>query len=165
MGRRLRVVLLLLVLSLTFSRVYAADDQSSKWSHVHFGGLTVGAGYSHFSGPFWTPYYSYPYAAGGLGWYDPWFGSYPFFAPGFFSGFSYQGGYGKVRLKSVSKASTVFIDGGFAGDAGHVKDLWLQPGVYRIELANNGRTVSRKIYVLSGKTLNLSEQDFNSSTN
>jgi hypothetical protein len=61
--------------------------------------------------------------------------------------------------------STVFINGGFAGDAGHAKDLWLQPGVYRIELANSGKTVSRKVYVLSGKTLSLSEHDFDSSSN
>ncbi len=165
MSQRLRVIFLLFCVWIASSPLRAADDQDSKWPHVRFGGILVGTGYSHFSGPFWNSYYGYPYAAGGWAGYDPWFGSYPFFAPGYSSGFAYQYGYGKVRLKSVPKTSAVFIDGGFAGDAAHVKDLWLQPGVYQIELANNGRTFSRRIYILSGKTLSLSEQDFTSPTN
>ena len=139
--------------------LHASDDASgkSKFPHVRLGGISVGAGYSHFSGPFWGPW-AYPYWATAWPAYSPLLYS-PYFAPGYFTGFGYQSGYGEVKLKSIPKTATIFIDGAYAGSAEKLKQMWLEPGVYQLQVHDGSQTLNRKVYVLSGKTLQLSRQD------
>jgi hypothetical protein len=48
------------------------------------------------------------------------------------------------------------LDGAYAGKAGDLKSMWLDPGAYQFEVRQDSRTAfSRKIYVLSGKTLRI----------
>ena len=63
---------------------------------------------------------------------------------------------GEVKLGSSSKTAAVYLDGAYAGTVGKLKNLWLQPGVYNIEVRDDAGAVwQKKIYVLSGKTLEL----------
>jgi hypothetical protein len=132
----------------------AADSEGRRfrWPHVRLGAVTVSGGYSYFSGGGW----GYPYWAGGFfPYYSPWYYS-PFFAPGYFTNFSAVPGYGELKLKFVPKESVVFLDGAYAGPAGKLKSMWLEPGVYELAVQNGSQTLSQKVYVLSGKTLSVS---------
>ena len=131
-----------------------AGDQApaSKRPHVRIGGIFIGAGYSHFSGGF--PYYGYYPGYWGYGplFYDPFlFG--PYIHPGFFTGFAYQPNMGNVKLHVGENAGWVYLDGALAGRVDKLKDMWLEPGAYNLEIQNNGQRLARRIYVLSGKTL------------
>src|SRR6266576_5691707 len=71
---------------------------------LRLGGVSLGAGYSHFSGPYYYPYaYPFGYAPFGLYpgdwvaasyWY-PLASAYPYYAPGMFR---YGDGRGEIRL-------------------------------------------------------------------
>jgi hypothetical protein len=106
----------------------------------------------------WYPYYGY----GGFypGWgryymYDPFWYS-PWIHPGLYTGFAYQPNMGEVKLKSPVRDAAVYIDGAYAGPAEKLKSLWLEPGVYKIELRDTaGQRFERRVYVLTGKTLDL----------
>src|SRR5262249_21853906 len=141
-----------------------------KVSHprrIRLGGISFGASYSHFSGPYWGwPYYCGPYGYRPLFWnaYGPYCA--PFFDlygpglalyhPGFYSGFAYGAGMGEVRLRTDLKDAEVFLDGAYAGVAENLKRMWLQPGAYNLEVKAQSRTpFDRRIYVLSGKTLRI----------
>jgi hypothetical protein len=89
------------------------------------------------------------------GYYDPfWYG--PWFHPGYVTGFGYGPGMGEVKLKSTSGDAVVLIDGAYAGEAKKLKSMWLEPGVYNVEVRGDaGGTFSKRIYVLSGKTLQI----------
>jgi hypothetical protein len=102
------------------------------------------------------PYWSSAWA------YDPYFS--PFFAPGYFSGFGFQPGYGELKFKSIPKTATIFIDGAYAGSAGGLRQIWLEPGVYSVQVHDNSQTLNRKVYILSGKTLHLSRAEMLKST-
>lgn len=126
---------------------------------LRFGGLAVGAGYSHFSGPFYP--YRYPYGSYGYypgDWYGASFGSpiwspYPFYGPGFFA---YNSGRGELRLTTDPKLAEVYIDGGYAGTADRLKTLWLDPGAYDLTVSSAGREAfHQRVYVLSGKSLKI----------
>jgi hypothetical protein len=54
MSKHLRWFSVLFCISALAIGVQAADDTSSgfKWPHVRLGGVSVGAGYARFSGPF-----------------------------------------------------------------------------------------------------------------
>ncbi len=128
-------------------------------SRIRLGGITVGAFYSHFSGPYYGyPYYGFmPYWAypGSMwGWYDPfWMG---FYHPAYWAGFPSGPGTGTVKLPTRSKTAQVFIDGAYAGSAAKIKDMHLEPGAYEIEVREGDRIeASRRVYVLSGKTVQL----------
>jgi hypothetical protein len=76
--------------------------------------------------------------------------------PGMYSGFAYGPGMGEVKLKSESRDAMVYIDGAYAGTADKLKSMWLEPGAYNVELrTDNGDKFERRVYVLSGKTLQL----------
>lgn len=45
-----------------------------------------------------------------------------------------------------------------SGRAGKLKRMWLDPGAYNLELRAGGRTLTQKIYVLSGKTLRVTPE-------
>ncbi len=111
---------------------------------VHFGGFSVSGGYARFSG-------IYPY------WYDPLLFA-PDFAPGYFSGFAYQPNKGAVKLETTSKNALVYLDGALAGRADKLKQMWLDPGAYTLELRDGARVSAQRIYVLSGKTLKVTPQ-------
>jgi hypothetical protein len=126
---------------------------------LNWGGITVGAGYSRFSGPALLPLY-YPYGWGyrywsywgaySPLWWDPWwypYGSYPGYGP--------ADGRGEVKLQVEPKRAEVLIDGAYAGTVASLKSsLWLDPGAYDLCVkAADHSDYCRRIYVLSGKKL------------
>jgi hypothetical protein len=121
----------------------AADEAQPGHRRVRIGGLVVGAGYS--SGPWWYPY---PY----YGLYDPFWYS-PYIHPGLYTGFMQQPNMGQLKLETSAKDASVYVDGAYAGSAQKLKRFWLSPGVYNLELRENGRAFRQRVYVLSGKTL------------
>ena len=124
----------------------AATTKSSH-PHIRFGGFYVSAGYSRFAGVY--PFYGfYP----GSWYYDPFIFT-PIFAPGYYTGFAYQPNQGAVKIQGAEKDAWVYLDGALAGRADKLKQIWLDPGAYTLGLQQGGRTVTRRIYVLSGKTL------------
>jgi hypothetical protein len=133
------------------SQAQAQSPTKPEASHrrVALGGFSVGAGY--FSGP-WYPY-GYPYY-----YRDPFF--WPLaLNPGYYYGFSYGPNLGDVKISGVSnKSATVYIDGGLAGPLSKLKDMWLEPGVYRLEIQDGNQRLSQKIYVLSRKTIKVTPE-------
>ncbi|PWU06929.1 MAG: hypothetical protein C5B51_11310 [Terriglobia bacterium] len=113
-------------------------------ARVRLGGVAVGASYSYWG--YYSPWY-----------YDP-FLFYPFYAPGYYTGFAYQPNMGAVKLQTVDKDALVYLDGALAGRADKLKQMWLNPGAYELELRNGDRRSTQKIYVLSGKTLRVTPQ-------
>ncbi len=140
---------------------FAGDDtgkDKSSRPRVRFGGFTVNAGYSYFSGPRYYPYYGYgPWA--GYGW--PYYAAYssflfsPYVYPGFFTGYGYGPSLGEIKLKTDDPTAWVYLDGGLAGKAEKLKSMWLEPGKYELEVRSGNKRFGQKIYVLSGKTLRL----------
>jgi hypothetical protein len=130
------------------------EKKESRRPRIRFGGVLIGAGYVH--GSYGWPYRydaSGPWAYPGYLW-DPFF--YGLWAhPGFYSGFPYYPDFGEVKLATSDKAAAVFIDGGFAGYSGKLKNIWLEPGAYNIEVRSGSREFSKRVYVLSGKSLKL----------
>jgi hypothetical protein len=134
-------------------------DQSVTVDHgsrIKLGGITIGAGYSHFSGPGWYPaHYGGYFPYWGMGWY-PWgyypsweFWGYPSYYP-----MVKTAGSGEIKIRSPEKNAGVYIDGAYAGIVDNLKSFWLQPGAYNLELRNlSGGTYQKRLYVLSGKTL------------
>ena len=147
------------------SRGDDADKVSvSKPSRVRLAGISVGVGYTHYSGrPYWYPYgYSpfywtlfQPYYLSLYDLYSPFY--YPaFYHPGFYTGFARGPDMGEVRLQTTSKKAEVFLDGAYAGKAEDLKTIWLEPGAYNLEVKAESRPpFSRRIYVLSGKTVKI----------
>jgi hypothetical protein len=129
----------------------AKDRTQSSRPRIRFGGIMIGAGYSHFSGPgYGRPYYGY----GPWGFYDSFlYGMY--FHPGYFHGFGYGPAMGEIKLKSDDKAAWVYLDGALAGKADKLKNMWLEPGAYNLEVRSGAKRFGQKVYVLSGKTLRL----------
>ena len=63
---------------------------------------------------------------------------------------------GQVKLRTDQGNADVYIDGAYAGTAQDLKSIWLEPGVYNLEVKAEQRSpFSKRIYVLSGKTLKL----------
>jgi hypothetical protein len=131
--------------------------------HLRLGGISVGAGYRHFSGPYYYPY-AYPFGYAPFGFYPgdwvaasfwyPIASPYPFYAP---DAFRYGDGRGEIRLTTDPKESKVYIDGGYAGTADKLKTLWLDPGAYDLTVSAAGReNFYQRLYVLSGKSLKIS---------
>ena len=137
-----RVVLFVALAGAVATGAEETTATHSKHSHVRFGGLVVGAGYS--SGPYWYPRY---------GLYDPFWYS-PYIHPGLYTGFMQQPNMGQVKLDTVEKDASVYVDGAYAGSAQKLKSFWLAPGVYNLELRDDAqRSYRQRVYVLSGKTL------------
>ena len=169
----------LLLLLACFTPLIAADEDQSKtktrddassvqYSHpsrFRLGGISVGASYSHFSGPFYGPYYCGPYGYRPLFWNS--FGPYcsPFFDlyayspigyPGYYPGFARGPNMGEVKLHADDKKAEVFVNGAYAGVAEDLKSMWLEPGAYDLEVrVANRAPFNRRVYVLSGKTLKI----------
>ena len=135
-----------------------AQDQVRKW-HVKLGPVLVGAGYSRFSGPFY-----YPYGFSQIdGFYRAWFWDpyWDYAVPYPCGYFGYNDGRGEVKIylepRSVDpKLAEVYVDNAFAGTADHLKNIWLEPGVYELSVLSKNRTAyRRRIYVLSGRSLKI----------
>jgi hypothetical protein len=135
------------------------DDNGSDGEHklhLRLGTIALGAGYSHFSGPAYYPYGPYPLSP--FGWeysalWFPYWGTYPFFAPGYFD---YGSAKGEVKLSAEPKTAGVYLDHAYAGTANHLRNIWLEPGAYDLSLAASGREdFHQRIYVLSGKSLKI----------
>jgi hypothetical protein len=149
-------------LSANNSKSDSQSDEHHRRFHVRLGTISVGAGYTRFSGPFfYNPFLFgfYPYSFGySPFFYDPFFYS-PFYSPGYYGGFSYSNGKGEVKLSGASKTAEVYLNGGYAGVAGKLKSMWLEPGAYDLSVSNSGSgsgTFHQRIYVLSGKSLKIS---------
>jgi hypothetical protein len=138
------------------------DTTTRSRPRIRFGGFMVNAGFSHFSGPFMFPYYGYPFRPwmwGPYSWnwpmmFDPFLYG-PYLHPGFFTGFGYYPSMGEIKLKSADKEAWVYLDGALAGKAEKLKNMWLEPGAYNLEVKSGQKRFSQKVYVLSGKTLRL----------
>ncbi len=128
-----------------------ANSQSSR-PHVRLGGVFIGSGYSGHSG-----YPSFAYYSGfwdrRLNFLDS-FLIWPF-ARGFATGFVYQPNMGEVKIQTSNKTAWVYLDGALAGRADHLRSMWLDPGVYNLEVRDGNRSYAQRIYVLTGKTLKL----------
>ncbi len=146
-----RVILLLaLAGSLAAAEERGGTVQPVSHHRVRLGGIRIGAGYSYFSGPFFPGFY-YPW------FWDPIFDPfYSFYSPYYFNGFARGPGMGEIKLETQAKDAEVYLDGAYAGLAGERKNMWLDPGVYNFEVRSaGGASFSRRIYVLSGKTLKI----------
>ena len=95
-----------------------------------------------------------PYVAYGYGWGPAWY-------PGYFYPRSQvyaavpRGG--DVKIQTHLKDASVYVDGGFAGRAGKLKDFALQPGNHDVEVRDSaGRTLfHERVHVLAGKTVEI----------
>jgi hypothetical protein len=134
-------------------------------THVHLGTVTFGASYTNFGHAFLGPFYPYPYYPYGAfsvgAFYMP-FSGYPFYGPFYYPAYGpvwkYGPGKGEVKLSSLgrNKNAEVYIDNAYAGIAGKLKEMWLDPGVYDLSLkAADGSSFTKRIYVLSGKSLKI----------
>jgi hypothetical protein len=156
-----RAAFIIAALSLSVPVILAADKRDDdgdtdyrRGRRVRIGGIMVGASYFH--GPAWYPrypYYGWGYPYWGL--YDPFWYS-PWVHPGLYSGFAQGPNMGQVKVKSASKEASVYLDGAYAGTLEKLKSMWLEPGAYNLEVRDyGGRSFKKRIYVLTGKTLEL----------
>lgn len=139
---RLNVILAVTALAIP---LFARDDDKPR---IRLAGIGVGMGYNSGWGY-------------GPGFYRPWWGLYdPFWSSGWvhsglYRGFAQGPNMGQIKLQA-DKDATVFLDGAFAGTASKLKSIWLEPGIYELQVVNpDGDEYKRKVYVLSGKTLNI----------
>jgi hypothetical protein len=158
LGRQWMSKRFLLLAVVSVSVALAADAGQQKHHRVRFGGVMIGAGYTHYSG---YPYFGYPYYGFYPDYlYDPFFWG-PFYAPGYYTGFAYQPGLGDVKIQVPDRSATVYLDGAYAGQLADLKNMWLVPGVYHLEVRAGQSRLTQKIYVLSGKTLKISSERMN----
>ena len=67
--------------------------------------------------------------------YDP-FWSSAYLHPGLYRGFAYAGpNMGQIKLDAPKDAS-VYLDGAFAGTVQKLKSIWLEPGIYELQVAS-----------------------------
>lgn len=139
----------------------AALTAGADGRRIRLGGVSVSGSYA--SGPaWWGPAYWGPWSYGpglwrpwGPAWFDPmWYSGWAH--PGYWGGFLQGPGMGEIKLKSAPKEAVVYLDGAYAGEVAKLKSMWLEPGVYQLEVRDEaGQSWQKKIYVLSGKTLDL----------
>jgi hypothetical protein len=105
---------------------------------------------------------------GGYGFYGPgWFYGPSFYwgwGPGYY-GYGYGSGYGEgysngtghVKLDMQAKDALVYVDGGYAGLSGKLKDFPLKAGNHKIELRDpSGHTFyQQSINVIPGRTIDV----------
>jgi hypothetical protein len=134
------------------------EGHDRKW-HLKLGTVSVGAGYTHFSRPFYYPYGLYPFDGFYRTWlWDPYWATPLSYPSGYFG---YNDGRGEVKLilepKTVDlKLAEVYVDNAYAGTADHLKTMWLEPGAYDLSVSSKDHvSFHRRIYVLSGKSLKI----------
>ena len=96
--------------------------------------------------PVWGPTFYYP------SWYYPY--SYPY-AYGWRQVYVAAPRTGTVKIQTRLKDAGIYVDGGFAGMTGKLKEFSLQPGNHDIEVRNAfGQTMfHERVQVLLGKTV------------
>ena len=96
--------------------------------------------------PVWGPTFYYP------SWYYPY--SYPY-SYGWRQVYVAAPRMGTVKIQTRLKDAGIYVDGGFAGMTGKLKEFSLQPGNHDIEVRNDsGQTLfHERIQVLLGKTV------------
>ena len=127
-----------------------------KQRRVSLGGISIGAGYSRYgyhSPGFYHP--SSPYYHGGY--YSSYYHPIDAWAhPGYYLGFDRSDSTGRIKLKTTHAEASVFLDGAFAGVAKDLKEIWLEPGVYRLKVAADlYEPFELRVYVLTGKTVKI----------
>lgn len=116
---------------------------------------TIHAGFGYFDG--WGPFCCYsPWAYSGF--YGPYWGPYwgafgPYYPADFFTPGPDKG---TVKLVNANKNALVYIDNAYAGKVSELKSMNLTPGAHDLELQPpGGKSIQKRIYVLSGKTVRL----------
>ncbi|HMF01009.1 MAG TPA: hypothetical protein VKK06_14070 [Terriglobia bacterium] len=96
--------------------------------------------------PVWGPTFYYP------SWYYPY--SYPY-SYGWRQVYIAAPRTGTVKIQTRLKDAGIYVDGGFAGMTGKLKEFSLQPGNHDIEVRNaSGQTLfHERVQVLLGKTV------------
>jgi hypothetical protein len=95
--------------------------------------------------PFWGATFYYP------SWYYPY--SYPY-SYGWRQVYVAAPRTGTVKIQTRLKDAGIYVDGGFAGMTGKLKEFSLQPGNHDIEVRNDSGTLfHERIRVLLGKTV------------
>src|SRR5437667_8584443 len=93
--------------------------------HIRFGGIMIGAGYTHWSGGWCCGYPAYGYYGAWMPFFPAFFAWDPFFySPYYGSGFTGGPNMGEVKLHADSKDAAVFLDGPYAGTAAERKSIW-----------------------------------------
>jgi hypothetical protein len=92
--------------------ITAGEDRKT---HVRLGGFSIGAGYSHYSGPYYYDPYYYPFypAVWGLAgtFWSPFYDLYsPLYRPGPYWQYSPSAGMGEVKLQGTQKSAEVFLE-------------------------------------------------------
>ena len=63
---------------------------------------------------------------------------------------------GEVKLLTTQKEAEVYLNGAYAGIVQDLKSIWLEPGVYDLEInGSDNLTFKKRIYVLSGKSVKI----------
>jgi hypothetical protein len=85
----------------------------------------------------------------GVGWYGP--------GPGFYGPRYYGPSPGKVKIVTNVKGNSIYVDGGFAGYTGKLKNFALRPGPHQIEVRDNSGHAfyTERVDVLMGKTVDI----------
>ncbi len=91
----------------------------------------------------------------------PSFGYWGWYSPFYYGAYRPYGYYpetysnlGEIKLKTNMKDAEVFINGAYAGKAGKLKSIYLNPDNYNLEIRVPGRTpYVKQVYVLPRKTI------------
>lgn len=131
-----------------------SEDSADKGkTRLHLGTVWLGAGYSHYSGPYYYPYGPYGFYPGDWVYGSLW---YPIWSPYPAGHFDYNDGRGEIRLTADPKLAEVYIDGAYAGTADRLKSMWLDPGAHDLTVSAADRApFHQRVYVLSGKSMKI----------
>lgn len=146
MSRGYKFLILMAALGTFAASGVAAENKT----HFRLGGFAASSAYA----------YGYsPYSYGPYGYYRPWWGMYdpywtsPFLIPAVYTGYSDDRG--RIKL-TAPKDAEVFLDGALAGTAQDLKSMWLDPGIYELQVVSpSGAEFKKKLYILSGKTIQI----------
>lgn len=129
-----------------------AQKAPAEGRRVRLGGVSVTG--SYWGGSGWYPGYGRPFYRPAWGLYDPFWYS-PFIHPAMY-GYAHQAHMGQVKLDSVAADASIYVDGAYAGSVDKRRRFSLEPGSYDLEVRDTRDGVfKRRIYVLSGKTLDI----------
>ena len=97
---------------------------------------------------FYPGYYGFGF---GWGWNNPWYGGWggsPYF---------FRSRTGNVKIITKRKDASVYVDEGYVGRAGKVKEIRLRPGPHTIQLRNSSGRVfyQKRVYIVRGRTIKL----------
>jgi hypothetical protein len=127
--------------------IFASSTTAFAGPRIRLGGVVVSGGYSSWRGPY-SPYFYSPF------FYDPFYSG--FFHPGYYGGFGYGQNLGQVKLHTEAKDAIVFLNGAYAGPVSKLKNMWLEPGSYNLEIRDGSQpSFEKRIYVLTGKKLDI----------